>query len=65
MRGRVATFVVGVAAAVAITAPALAGPALLLDMADGNVLYAEDHDLQWHPASLTKIMTAYITFVAI
>jgi D-alanyl-D-alanine carboxypeptidase len=34
-------------------------------MADGNVLYAEDHDLPWHPASLTKIMTAYITFVAI
>src|SRR5262245_25028340 len=34
-------------------------------MADGNVLYAEDQDTQWHPASLTKIMTAYITFTAI
>jgi D-alanyl-D-alanine carboxypeptidase len=48
-----------------MAAPALAGPAILFDMADGSVLYAEDQDLQWHPASLTKIMTAYVTFVAI
>ena len=42
-----------------------AGPALLFDAADGRVLYAEDPDNQWHPASLTKIMTAYLTFEAI
>ena len=46
----------------ALTAPATAGPALLFDAADGRVLYAEDQDNQWHPASLTKIMTAYVTF---
>jgi len=45
--------------------PARAGPALLFDAADGKVLYAEDPDNQWHPASLTKIMTAYATFEAI
>ncbi len=45
--------------------PASAGPALLFDAADGKVLYAEDLDNQWHPASLTKIMTAYVTFQAI
>ena len=45
--------------------PAAAGPALLFDAADGRVLYAEDADNQWHPASLTKIMTAYLTFEAI
>ena len=50
---------------IATARPALAGPALLFDMADGSVLYAEDQDTQWHPASLTKIMTAYVTFVAI
>jgi D-alanyl-D-alanine carboxypeptidase len=44
---------------------ASAGPALLLDVADGRVLYAEDQDHQWHPASITKIMTAYLTFEAI
>ena len=52
------------ASAVALT-PAAAGPALLFDAADGKVLYAEDHDNQWHPASLTKIMTALLVFEAI
>ena len=64
VRGRISTIVVAVAALAAAT-PALAGPALLFDAADGAVLYAEDLDSQWHPASLTKIMTAYVTFVAI
>ncbi|MFA5950820.1 MAG: D-alanyl-D-alanine carboxypeptidase family protein [Hyphomicrobium sp.] len=43
----------------------LAGPALLFDPSDGKVLYAEDQDAEWHPASLTKIMTAYLTFEAL
>ncbi len=42
-----------------------AGPALLFDATSGQVLYAEDQDDSWYPASLTKIMTAYITFEAI
>ncbi|MFM7084737.1 MAG: D-alanyl-D-alanine carboxypeptidase family protein [Hyphomicrobium sp.] len=41
------------------------GPALLFDQSDGKIFYAEDLDDQWHPASLTKIMTAYLTFKAI
>jgi D-alanyl-D-alanine carboxypeptidase len=45
--------------------PAHAGPALLFDATSGQVLYAEDQDDSWYPASLTKIMTAYITFEAI
>lgn len=44
---------------------AVAGPALLFDSGNGNVLYAEDADNQWHPASLTKIMTAYVVFHAL
>ena len=44
---------------------ASAGPALLFDAANGKVLYAEDQDQPWHPASLTKIMTAYMTFEAL
>lgn len=44
---------------------AFAGPALLFDAGTGNVLYAEDADDNWHPASLTKIMTAYVAFEAI
>ncbi|HEX2841659.1 D-alanyl-D-alanine carboxypeptidase family protein [Hyphomicrobium sp.] len=41
------------------------GPALVFDPSDGKVLYAEDADDHWHPASLTKIMTAYLTFEAL
>jgi D-alanyl-D-alanine carboxypeptidase len=53
-----------VASAVALS-PAMAGPALLFDPANGRVLYAEDQDDQWFPASLTKILTAYLVFEAI
>jgi len=44
---------------------AAAGPALLFDATNGHVLYAEDQDQPWHPASLTKIMTAYLVFEAL
>lgn len=54
------------ALALASGGPARAmGPALVFDPADGKILYAEDPDDQWHPASLTKVMTAYLTFEAI
>jgi D-alanyl-D-alanine carboxypeptidase len=42
-----------------------AGPALVVEQQTGLVLYAEDPDALWHPASLTKLMTAYITFEAV
>jgi len=44
---------------------AAAGPALLFDPSNGRVLYAEDADNPWYPASLTKLMTAYLTFEAV
>jgi D-alanyl-D-alanine carboxypeptidase len=45
--------------------PAAAGTALVFDFEDGHVLYAEDLDAPWYPASLTKMMTAYLVFTAI
>lgn len=64
--GKQAAMVLLAASLVAQTSSAaLAGPALLFDVADGKILYAEDLDHQWHPASLTKIMTAYVVFEAI
>lgn len=42
-----------------------AGPALLFDAGSGAVLYADDPDNLWHPASLTKIMTSYVVFEAV
>ncbi len=38
---------------------------LLVDAATLDVLYAEDAGQPWHPASVTKLMTAYLTFAAI
>lgn len=46
-------------------APAFAIPKLLIDMRTGEVLYSEEAGQPWHPASLTKLMTAYVTFAAI
>jgi D-alanyl-D-alanine carboxypeptidase len=53
------------AATLALSTGATAGPTLLFDGTDGTVIYAEDVDQLWHPASLTKIMTAYLTFEAL
>ena len=44
---------------------ALSGPALVFDPHKGTILYQEDMDALWHPASLTKLMTAYLTFEAL
>lgn len=45
--------------------PSAAGPAVVMEPSSGLVIYAEDLDRRWHPASLTKLMTAYLTFEAI
>lgn len=45
--------------------PAGAIPMLLVDAQTYDVLYAEDAGVPWHPASLTKMMTAYLAFAAI
>lgn len=44
---------------------AMAEPLLLIEPSHNTVLYAQDIDRLWHPASLTKIMTAYVVFDAI
>ena len=44
---------------------ASAAPALVFEPYNGTVLYAEDPDAQWFPASLAKLMTAYVTFQAL
>lgn len=50
--------------AIAPTA-ALAGPSLVFDPQTGIVLHDEDATAPWFPASLTKLMTAYLTFSAL
>lgn len=41
---------------------AMAGPTLVFDPATGDVLSAERAGEPWYPASLTKLMTAYVIF---
>jgi D-alanyl-D-alanine carboxypeptidase (penicillin-binding protein 5/6) len=63
-----AASVLTLSAAVAQTMPAPAVAArsyLLLDATSGQVLAAQEPDLRIEPASLTKIMTAYLVFKAI
>jgi D-alanyl-D-alanine carboxypeptidase len=47
------------------SAAAMGGPAMVIDAQSGLVIYAEEADRPWHPASLTKLMTAYLTFEAL
>ena len=54
-----------VGAALMAPAAAWAGPALVFEPYNGTVFYAEDPDALWFPASLTKLMTAYVTFQAL
>jgi D-alanyl-D-alanine carboxypeptidase len=55
------------AMALAVVAPRTAqAEALLLVEADsGKVLQADNATMPWHPASVTKIMTAYVTLKAV
>jgi len=54
-------------AAALLAQPCLAAPEalLLVDAESGKVLYAENATRPWHPASLTKLMTAYVTLHAL
>jgi D-alanyl-D-alanine carboxypeptidase len=42
-----------------------AAPALLVDADNGDVLFAQDATRSWHPASLTKLMTAHLALLAV
>lgn len=46
-------------------APAHAGTSILVDAGTGKVLAEENASQRWYPASLTKLMTAYIAFKAL
>ncbi|HEY3680651.1 MAG TPA: serine hydrolase, partial [Bradyrhizobium sp.] len=58
---------IALGAALAFATPCVAQPeALLLIEADsGKVLQAENATMPWYPASLSKLMTAYVTLKAV
>ena len=39
--------------------------ALLIEADTGKVLHAENATMPWYPASLTKLMTSYVTLQAV
>jgi D-alanyl-D-alanine carboxypeptidase (penicillin-binding protein 5/6) len=56
----------GAAVAQALPAPTIAAKSwILLDATSGQVIAAQDPNARVEPASLTKIMTAYVTFQAL
>src|SRR4051812_21090813 len=54
-----------VAAAIAATTPLRAEALLVVEADTGKVLQAENAPYPWYPASVTKIMTAYVTLKAV
>jgi len=56
---------IAVALAVMTTKPVHAGPALVFEVETSRILHADNPDTAWYPASLTKLMTAYMVFDAL
>jgi D-alanyl-D-alanine carboxypeptidase len=54
-----------VAVGAVLAGPAAAGPYILIDAESGKVLAQHDAGQPWHPASVTKLMTTYLTFRAL
>ena len=49
----------------ALPVPAFAGPWLVADLDTGRVIASENATDPWHPASVTKLMTAYLALKAV
>lgn len=53
------------AAIIVAVSPAQAGPSIVVDLKSGKVLSQEEAFRRWYPASLSKLMTAYVAFRAV
>ncbi len=58
-------FTIVAASATAFVGQARATPALVMDVATGDVLYDNQATQPWYPASLTKLMTVYVALNAV
>jgi D-alanyl-D-alanine carboxypeptidase len=59
----IGTALLGIAS-FAVATPASADATLLIEAESGKVLHAENAGYPWYPASLTKLMTLYVTLQA-
>jgi D-alanyl-D-alanine carboxypeptidase len=55
-------FVTCLVISLSLIAVAVARPSIVVDVVAGTILSGEDIDQRWHPASLTKLMTALVVF---
>lgn len=63
--GRLVKIVAAMSASVlAMTCVAQANPKMVIDVKTGKVISHQEAFRKWYPASLTKLMTAYIAFSA-
>src|SRR5476651_1055026 len=60
--GRAAPALAQVAPVASPTGPVMAGPYAIIDAATGETLLEQNAGAAWYPASLTKLMTIYLTF---
>ncbi|MER9306972.1 D-alanyl-D-alanine carboxypeptidase family protein [Mesorhizobium sp. M0496] len=58
-------FSAGTIALSVLAGPTLANPVVVFDLGSGKILQHQDAFKRWYPASLSKLMTAYVTFRAI
>jgi D-alanyl-D-alanine carboxypeptidase len=54
-----------IAFSISAASPASARPVLSMDVETGTVIYAHEKDRSWHPASVTKLMTAAVVLEAV
>lgn len=62
---RSSSFGAALLAAVLVAFPAAATPSVVIDAATGQILEQEEATRAWFPASLTKLMTAYVALDAV
>lgn len=65
MLRNLSTVLISAATALCLSHSAYGAPAVVVDVQSGKVTSAEEADRRWSPASLTKLMTAYVTFRAL
>lgn len=58
-------FIVALSLSLAAVLPARATPSVVIDVASGQILQQEQATQSWYPASLTKLMTAYVALDAV
>ncbi len=59
------TFLFAACAAASLSSRASAEALLVIEVESGKVLHAENATYPWYPASVTKLMTAYVTLRAV